>query len=96
MRVELHPDADAEFARQVDYYEEREPGLGLRFYREIINRLNWISSNATLPSCARNYRRVNLQVSPFYIAHVEREDLVWVLAVAHGRRQPGYWKRRME
>ena len=36
MRVELHPEADAEFAAQVEYYEDRQPGLGRKFYREVL------------------------------------------------------------
>ena len=27
MKVELHPEADAEFAAQVEYDEDRQPGL---------------------------------------------------------------------
>ena len=43
MRIELHPGADGEFAVQVEYYEEREPGLGQRFYREVNASLEWIA-----------------------------------------------------
>jgi len=31
VKVELHPEADAEFAAQVEYYEDRQPGLDRRF-----------------------------------------------------------------
>lgn len=50
MRIELHPRADEEFAAQVAYYEEREPGLGRRFYEEVIAHLEWIAEN---PEVAR-------------------------------------------
>ncbi len=49
MRVELHPEADLEFAKQIEYYDERESGLGQRFYREVIGRLDWISLNPLIP-----------------------------------------------
>ena len=29
--MELHPAADSEFAAQVDYYEQEQAGLGIRF-----------------------------------------------------------------
>jgi hypothetical protein len=96
VRVDLHPDADAEFAAQVEYYNDRQPGLGERFYHEVISILEWIEENPTLPRMRRNYRRVNLKVFPFYIAYVTQDDLIWVLAVAHGRRRPGYWIARMK
>jgi toxin ParE1/3/4 len=95
MRVELHPEADAEFAAQVEYYEDRQPGLGQRFYREMMGCLDWIAKNPTVPRLRKSYRRVSLKVFPFYIAYVVERDLIWVLAVAHGARRPGYWTHRM-
>jgi toxin ParE1/3/4 len=95
VRVELHPEADAEFAAQIEYYEEAEAGLGQRFYREVIGCLDWIAANPTLPRLRKGFRRVNLKVFPFYIAYVTEGDYVWVLAVAHGYRRPRYWMNRM-
>lgn len=95
MTVELHPEANAEFATQVEYYEQVEPGLGQRFYREVIGRLNWIAANPMLPRVRKDYPRVNLRVFPFYVAYVVEGDLVWILAIAHGYRRPGYWRERL-
>ena len=95
MRLELHPSADAEFAAQVEYYEDEQPGLGQRFYREVIGCLDWIAENPMVPRLRRNYRRVNLKVFPFHVAYAVEGDLVWVLAIAHGYRRPGYWMKRM-
>jgi len=95
VRVELHPEADAEFAAQIEYYESAEQGLGLRFYREVIGCVDWIVVRPTLPRLRKNFRRVNLKAFPFYIAYVTEGDLVWVLAVAHSYRRPRYWKNRM-
>ena len=94
MRIELHPEADAEFAAQVEYYEQSERGLGVRFYGEVMAFLDWIAEHPLLPRLRRNYRRVNLKVFPFYIAYVLEEDLAWVLAIAHSKKRPGYWMRR--
>ena len=48
MKLELHPEADEEFAAQVDYYENQEIGLGRKFYREVIIHLDWIVENPTV------------------------------------------------
>ena len=96
MKIELHPGADAEFEAQVEYYDDQQPGLGERFYREVIATLDWLVENPTLPSRRKNYRRVNLQVFPFYIAYVVEGTLIRVLAVAHSRRRPRYWIKRMK
>jgi toxin ParE1/3/4 len=94
VRVELHPDADAEFADQVDYYESKEAGLGQRFYREVIGYLDWIAKNPMVPRLRKNYRRVNFKAFPFYVAYVVEGDLLWVLAIASAYRRPGYWRKR--
>ena len=96
MRIELHPEADDEFSAQVWYYDERQEGLGQRFYREVIGQLDWILEYPMIPRLRKRYRRVNLKVFPFYIAYVIKEDLVWVLAVAHARRRPRYWVHRLK
>jgi len=95
VKVELHPAADAEFAAQVEYYEDRQPGLGQRFYAEVVGCLDRIASHPTGPRLRRHYRRVNLKVFPFYVAYVAKGELVWVLAVAHASRRPGYWANRL-
>ena len=95
MRIELHPDADAEFAAEVDYYDHKEPGLGERFYREVIGYFDWIAANPTVPRIRESYRRVNLKAFPFYVAYVVEPDLIWVLAVAHSKKLPDYWKDRI-
>ncbi len=96
MKVELHPEADEEFAAQVDYYEDQEVGLGLKFYHEVIAHLDWIAANATVPRLRIDHRRVNLTVFPFYIAYVVDGDRVWVLAVASGQKRPHYWTERLK
>ena len=35
MRFYFHPDAEAEFDRAVEYYEQFQPGLGLEFTEEV-------------------------------------------------------------
>jgi ParE toxin of type II toxin-antitoxin system, parDE len=96
VRVELHPEADAEFAAQVEYYESRETGLGVRFYREVTAFLDWIAEHPLLPRLRKTYRRVNLKIFPFYIAYFVERDLAWALAVAHAGKRPGYWMRRQK
>jgi len=78
VRVELHPEADKEFAAQIKYYEGKEQHLGIRFYREVMESLDWIAKNPSLPRLRRSYRRLNLKAFPFYIAYVLENDLVWV------------------
>lgn len=95
MKIELHPSADEELAAQVAYYEDQEPGLGQRFYAEVVAHLEWIAANPEVARMRGAYRRVNLKLFPFYLAYVAAQDRIWVLAVAHGSKRPGYWTDRM-
>ena len=62
VRVELHPEADAEFAAQIEYYEGREEGLGLKFYRHVLDSFDWIVANPTVPRLRKSHRRINLRM----------------------------------
>jgi hypothetical protein len=79
----------------IAYYEEQQPGLGLRLKEEFERHVSWIIGNPTVPSIRSvGYRRVSLRVFPYYIAYVVREDTLWIIAVAHGHRKPEYWIKR--
>ena len=39
-------------------------------------------------------RRYVIRRFPFIIFYLEFETLIWVVAIAHGKRKPDYWKKR--
>ena len=41
-------------------------------------------------------RRFVMRRFPFTVIYRDREKLIEVVAVAHGRRKPGYWKKRIK
>ncbi len=89
-------EADHEFVESVDYYESREPGLGVRFRDEVAAVVDWITRFPEQPRLRRKgYRRVNLRAFPHYVAYVIREDTIWVVAIAHGHRRPEFWIDRI-
>ena len=92
MEILLLPEAAQEFEDAVVYFEEAEPGLGVRFRAELDTHVRWIAQNPTIPRLRDGvYRRVNLQVFPYYIAYLIKNESVWILAIAHGHRRPNYW-----
>ncbi len=95
MVVRLHPEALAEYAEAVGFYEERAPGLGREFYDEVERVLRLIEANPALGSPFDGpYRRAFCRRFPFGVVYREGRDVVWVQAVMHLRRRPGYWKDR--
>mgnify|MGYP005837944891 FL=1 len=95
MRVEILEAAEWELGEAIAYYEQLEPGLGLRLKDMVREAIEWIALNPEVPRLrASGYRRVNLKVFPYYVAYVLWADAIWILAIAHGRRRPEYWRQR--
>lgn len=92
----LHPEARAEYHNAAFYYASQQPELGRRFYHEI-ERL--IAESCQAPGTFRFIhqpaRRHITREFPYGIIYVERPDDIWILAVMHLHREPGYWRHRM-
>jgi plasmid stabilization system protein ParE len=97
MNLSVLPQAADEFDAAVAHYEDKQAGLGQRFRDEVDRHIRWIVEHAGVPRLRPGgYRRVNLKVFPHYIAYLEIGDTVWVLAIAHGHREPEYWIDRKQ
>ena len=95
MNIEFHPEAAEEFEAAVEWYEERETGLGLDFAVEIHAA---IQRAAAMPDAwtqlAGNVRRVLVNRFPYGVLYEPGSRSLLVLAVMHLRREPGYWMTR--
>ena len=96
MKGLLHPAADEEFAGAVRYYAEIDPDLGARFYREIERMIGNVCAD---PERYRRFdppaRRHLSADFPYALIYVEKPDYVWIVAVMHLKRRPGYWRERL-
>src|SRR5262245_60119874 len=82
------------------WYESKEPGLGSEFaaacrdaFAEIEqhpDRFAKLETNRT----RRDYRRFLLKRFPYVVIYEIMTEEVVILAVAHGRRRPHYWRKR--
>jgi toxin ParE1/3/4 len=92
----LHTDAEVELREALDYYERQRTGLGGEFRREFEAALQRVRENPQI--CAAEddagVRYCPLRRFPYTLVYVERDDRIWVAAVAHQRRRPRYWARR--
>ena len=93
MNYWIHPDAAAEHKQQVAYYEEAQSGLGRRYHLAYQSAL---ARACAAPLQARiiqppDLRRITFKVFHFDLIYREVDGVVQVLAVAHHRRQPGFW-----
>jgi plasmid stabilization system protein ParE len=92
VKIVVLREAARELDDAIEYYEERESGLGRRLRDEVDRFVRWVVQHPEVPRVrAGGYRRVNLKVFPYYIAYVVRGDTLWVLAIASAYRRPEYW-----
>lgn len=97
MRYVFHPEAEVEFDAAIDYYEDREPGLGYDFAVEVHSTLeNILSFPKAWPILEDDIRRCQTRRFPYGIIYAVNEDVIFVLAVMHLHRGPEYWKNRLK
>ena len=82
------------------WYDAQRFGLGRDFLDMVDRALRRIElaprPGTSVPGVPdHDVRRVPLRRFPFHIVYVELPDRIQVLAVAHQRRRPGYWNRRI-
>ena len=91
----LH-EAEAELWEAVAYYEERSAGLGLDFVAEVeasIKAVRDVPERWPLrPDGTRRYLTPRF---PYVMVYLYFQDHVWVIAIAHCKRRPGYWSDRI-
>ena len=95
LRVEFHPEALAEFDEAVDRYEAERRGVGVRFAAAVAAALDRLASAPELgPPLAPDVRRLLVPGFPYGVVYAPEGGRLVVVAVAHGRRRPGYWRHR--
>jgi plasmid stabilization system protein ParE len=92
----FHPDADQELIEAREWYESRSEVAAQAFALEIAHALERILENPQrYPMGRRGERRLVLDRFPYTILYRIRDDgQVFVTAVAHQSRRPGYWRHR--
>ena len=100
-RVHFEEEADAEYGQAGRWYEGRRAGLGIEFFDAVDVAIRQIVDfprlGVSVPRVPRELpvRRLAVARFPYHVVYLETSDSVRVLAVAHDRRQPGYWKSRL-
>ncbi len=95
MNFFFHPEAQTEFNETVAYYEECEPGLGEDFVSEVYAAIqNILAFPEAWPVLEDDIRRCLTARFPFGVLYSIEEGGIFILAVMHLHRCPGYWKQR--
>jgi toxin ParE1/3/4 len=94
--VEFHPEAQTEYLEALSWYRERSLLAALRFEAEFTKAIEKIREAPDRWAWyIEDSRRFLFHQFPFEIVYQNSSHLIFILAVAHGHRQPGYWKNRL-
>jgi plasmid stabilization system protein ParE len=96
MNYTFHPHAEKELEQIEDDYDNIREGLGDRFRNEIqiaISRILKFPNG--WPPLSATVRRCRLNKFPYEIIYYVDPKEVYILAVMHHRRDPGYWMYRI-
>ncbi len=93
--VQVHPEALAEAEAAWEWYDERSSAAAEAFMKELDHAIEQIAEfPRRWPSYDHGTRRFVLGRFPFSVVYRASKKLVEIVAIAHGRRRPGYWKTR--
>jgi toxin ParE1/3/4 len=97
MKYQFHPEAEQELYEAASRYESEVSGLGLRFADEVERVVRLLLELAELGSRLDDeLRHFVLRRFPFSVVYAVASDVVYIVAVAHGSREPGYWRPRVQ
>ncbi|MGZ8219288.1 hypothetical protein [Methylomagnum sp.] len=93
----FHPEAATEYAEQVAYYKSLRVELGNRYHAAVkmtIADLREYPLRHRVES-PPDIRRAKVQGFPYNVIFREVGGRIQILAVAHYRRRPHYWRGRI-
>jgi plasmid stabilization system protein ParE len=83
-------------AAAVGWYEDRRAGLGAEFYDAIARTMNRIAEMPEAGSPFRDLKARRMLVAgfPYQVVYRIDSDDIRVIAFAHLKRRPGFWRHR--
>lgn len=95
IKVEFHPEAEQELSEAKSWYRERSKLAARAFATEIATSIRQISdAPSRWPETKPGERRFVLSRFPFSILYRVSPNRIFITAVAHQKRRPGYWRER--
>jgi plasmid stabilization system protein ParE len=96
-RLRVHPAADREATEATIWYGEGSEDAAGNFARAVRDGLDAIRQRpAAWPLWQGSEVRCKvLRRFPYSIFYLVEPDAVVIVAIAHHRRRPGYWKQRL-
>jgi plasmid stabilization system protein ParE len=98
MGLRLHPEAEREFDAAVSWYQDDYPGRGRRFFEAVhvgLRRIRAAPESFPTWRRRRDVRACVVDRFPYTLIFGASGAGWMVYAVAHDKRRPGYWRKRI-
>jgi toxin ParE1/3/4 len=102
VKYRIHPAAEQEAEEAADWYGAQVPTLAIEFARQYAQAIDTIVEKPQMYAVAedappgiecRNLLRLGR--FPYRIVYATFGDEIYIVAVAHHNRRPGYWQTRL-
>ena len=94
--VEFHPDAQEDLYGAMDWYNAERAGLGNAFVAAVERTARMVADAPLLGTViGKKLRRVLVPTLPYAVIYAVEPRTLWIIAVAHLRRRPTYWRDRL-
>jgi plasmid stabilization system protein ParE len=93
--VDLLPGARSDFDESFDWYAERSVLAAERFELAVDDALRRIAANPEKFAFVTTlHQACRVERFPFRVIYQVEPERIVVVAIAHAKRRPNYWKRR--
>lgn len=93
--MDFHPEPIVELSESADWYAERSPASARNFFAAVDKTIALIAVDPLrFVLIDEKHRACSVTKFPFQIVFRVDRDRMLILAVAHAKRRPAYWKNR--
>ena len=91
------PEVENDLQEGIDWYNEKQAGLGIRFFKEVKRQLNYIKKNPYTIAVRYDVIRCSKIKNFPYLIHFKVEEnikTIKIIAVFNTNRNPAIWVKR--
>ena len=89
--------AEIELEEEVKYFNDQQEGLGYEFAKEVADTITRILKYPEAwTKLSKRTRRCRTNRFPYGVIYQIRGDRILIVAIAHLRRRPFYWRDRIK
>jgi plasmid stabilization system protein ParE len=96
MRIDFHPEATSELEESANWYGERSRVAERGFLLGVESAIRKVENDPKrFPHLDARHQACSVEAYPFQIIFRDDGGRIFIIAVAHAKRRPGYWRDRL-